>query len=75
MNVQQLQQSLQELRQEQSRLQEAIRTLEQLLTGSSANRLSPEGRARISEAAKKRWEEHRRQQMARRPNRVSSKAA
>ncbi len=76
MNMQQLQQSLQELRQEQARLQEAIRTLEQLLSGASANRLSPEGRARISEAAKRRWEEHRRQQAARRAGRVSpSKAA
>ncbi len=75
MNVQQIQESLQELRQEQARLQEAIRTLEQLLSGSSANRLSPAGRARISEAAKRRWEEHRRQQAARRSGRVNTKAA
>lgn len=56
----QLQRSLAELKREQARLQEAIRILEELVTGSKSNRLSAEGRARISEAAKKRWEEHRR---------------
>ncbi|MGH9474769.1 MAG: hypothetical protein ACRD1C_00400 [Terriglobales bacterium] len=56
----QLQKSLTELKREQARLQEAIRILEELVTGAKSNRLSPEGRARISEAAKKRWEEHRR---------------
>ncbi|HEY8055699.1 MAG TPA: hypothetical protein VIE13_07290 [Terriglobales bacterium] len=56
----QLQRSLAELKREQARLQEAIRILEELVTGSKSTRLSAEGRARISEAAKKRWEEHRR---------------
>lgn len=56
----QLQKSLAELKREQARLQEAIRILEELVTGAKSNRLSAEGRARISEAAKKRWEEHRR---------------
>lgn len=59
-NTNQLQKSLTELKREQARLQEAIRILEELVTGSKSNRLSPEGRARISEAARKRWEEHRR---------------
>ncbi|MGH9472033.1 MAG: hypothetical protein ACRD1M_04755 [Terriglobales bacterium] len=59
-NTNQLQKSLTELKREHSRLQEAIRILEELVTGSKSNRLSPEGRARISEAARKRWEEHRR---------------
>jgi len=59
-NTNQLQKSLSELKKEQARLQEAIRILEQLVNGAKANRLSPEGRARISEAARKRWEEHRR---------------
>lgn len=59
-NSNQLQKSLTELKKEQARLQEAIRILEQLVSGAKANRLSPEGRARISEAARKRWEEHRR---------------
>lgn len=59
-NTNQLQKSLAELKKEQARLQEAIRILEQLVSGAKSNRLSPEGRARISEAARKRWEEHRR---------------
>lgn len=59
-NTTQLQKSLAELKREQARLQEAIRILEELVSGAKSNRLSPEGRARISEAAKKRWEEHRR---------------
>ena len=59
-NTTQLQKSLAELKKEQARLQEAIRILEQLVSGAKSNRLSPEGRARISEAARKRWEEHRR---------------
>jgi len=59
-NTNQLQKSLAELKREQARLQEAVRILEELVTGSKANRLSAEGRARISEAARKRWEEHRR---------------
>ena len=59
-NTTQLQKSLAELKKEQARLQEAIRILEQLVSGAKTNRLSPEGRARISEAARKRWEEHRR---------------
>lgn len=59
-NTNQLQKSLAELKKEQVRLQEAIRILEQLVSGAKSNRLSPEGRARISEAARKRWEEHRR---------------
>ncbi len=60
MNTSQLQKSLDELRQEQARLSEAIRTLEELITGTKSSRLSAEGRARISEAARRRWEEHRR---------------
>ncbi len=59
-NTNQLQKSLTELKREQARLQEAIRILEELVSGTKSNRLSPEGRARISEAARKRWEEHRR---------------
>ena len=59
-NTNQLQKSLAELKKEQARLQEAIRILEELVSGTKSNRLSPEGRARISEAARKRWEEHRR---------------
>lgn len=59
-NTNQLQKSLSELKREQARLQEAIRILEELVSGTKTNRLSPEGRARISEAARKRWEEHRR---------------
>ncbi|MGH9392903.1 MAG: hypothetical protein ACRD1E_01950 [Terriglobales bacterium] len=59
-NSNQLQKSLAELKREQTRLQEAIRILEELVSGNKSNRLSAEGRARISEAAKKRWEEHRR---------------
>jgi translation initiation factor 2B subunit (eIF-2B alpha/beta/delta family) len=59
-NTNQLQKSLTELKKEQARLGEAIRILEQLVSGAKSNRLSPEGRARISEAARKRWEEHRR---------------
>ncbi len=59
-NTTQLQKSLAELKREQARLQDAIRILEELVSGAKTNRLSPEGRARISEAAKKRWEEHRR---------------
>lgn len=61
-NTTQLQKSLEELRREQARLQEAIRTLEELVSGTKSSRLSAEGRARISEAARKRWEEHRRRQ-------------
>ncbi len=64
MNTEQIQKSLDDLRQEQARISEAIRTLEHLLSGSVPNRLSPEGRARISEAAKRRWEEHRQQAQA-----------
>ncbi|MGH9542382.1 MAG: hypothetical protein ACRD2H_10930 [Terriglobales bacterium] len=64
MNTAQLQKSLDELRREQARLNEAVRTLEELVSGTKSNRLSPEGRARISEAAKRRWEEHRRQAAA-----------
>jgi len=75
MNTSQLQKSLEELRREQTRLQEAIRTLEQLLTGSKPNRLSVEGRARIAEAAKRRWEEHRRQHGARSPRMVHPRRA
>jgi hypothetical protein len=61
-DVAQLQRSLEELRREQARVQDAIRTLEQLIGAAKPNRLSPQGRARISEAARKRWEEHRREQ-------------
>lgn len=64
-NTTQLQKSLAELKKEQARLQEAIRILEQLVSGAKSNRLSPEGRARISEAARKRWEEHRRKAASR----------
>lgn len=64
-NTNQLQKSLAELKKEQARLQEAIRILEQLVSGAKSNRLSPEGRARISEAARKRWEEHRRKAQSR----------
>ena len=64
-NTNQLQKSLAELKKEQARLQEAIRILEQLVNGAKSNRLSPEGRARISEAARKRWEEHRRKTASR----------
>ncbi|HEY7837409.1 MAG TPA: hypothetical protein VIC54_02315 [Terriglobales bacterium] len=64
-NTNQLQKSLTELKKEQARLQEAIRILEQLVNGAKSNRLSPEGRARISEAARKRWEEHRRKAASR----------
>lgn len=63
MNTSQLQKSLDELRREQARLQDAIRTLEQLVGVAKPNRLSAEGRARISEAARRRWEEHRRHAM------------
>lgn len=59
-NTNQLQKSLTDLKREHARLQEAIRILEELVGGGKPNRLSPEGRARISEAARKRWEEHRR---------------
>ncbi|HXR97517.1 MAG TPA: hypothetical protein VN709_06700 [Terriglobales bacterium] len=59
-NSNQLQKSLAELKQEQARLTEAIRIIEELVSGTKSNRLSPAGRARISEAARKRWEEHRR---------------
>lgn len=67
MNTTQLQRSLEELRREQARLSQAIRTLEELMSGVKTNRLSPEGRARISEAAKRRWEEHRRQHTVKSP--------
>jgi hypothetical protein len=60
-DIGQLQRSLEELKREQARVQDAIRTLEQLLGTAKPNRLSAEGRARIAEAARKRWEEHRRQ--------------
>lgn len=66
-NTNQLQKSLTDLKREQARLQEAIRILEELVGGGKANRLSPEGRARISEAARKRWEEHRRRAASRGP--------
>lgn len=75
MNTAQLQKSLDELRREQSRLNEAIRTLEELVSGTKSNRLSPEGRARISEAAKRRWEEHRRQHVAKAAARHAAKPA
>ncbi len=74
MNTSQLQRSLDELRREQARLNQAIRTLEELLSGAPSNRLSPEGRARISEAAKRRWEEHRRQHGAKTAARASKTA-
>ena len=67
MNTPQLQKSLDELKKEQVRLQQAIALLEELVSGSRGNRLSPEGRARISEAARKRWEEHRRRAMSKQP--------
>lgn len=75
MDTEQIQKSLDDLRQEQARIAEAIRTLEHLLSGSVPNRLSPEGRARISEAAKRRWEEHRQQASTRSRNANSPKKA
>ncbi|HZT73725.1 MAG TPA: hypothetical protein VE996_08760 [Terriglobales bacterium] len=75
MNTAQLQKSLEELRREQARLNEAVRTLEELVSGTKTNRLSPEGRARISEAAKRRWEEHRRKAAAARGRHAPSHRA
>ncbi|HXE31456.1 MAG TPA: hypothetical protein VN515_06615 [Terriglobales bacterium] len=74
-NTNQLQKSLSELKKEQARLNEAIRILEQLVSGAKSNRLSPEGRARISEAARKRWEEHRRKAASRTSSRHERHAA
>lgn len=64
-NSNQLQKSLTDLKREHARLQDAIRILEELVGGGKSNRLSPEGRARISEAARRRWEEHRRRAASR----------
>lgn len=65
-----VQQAIRKLRREQAALekelgqvQETIRTLEELARGGGVNpnssRLSAEGRAAISRAAKKRWREYR----------------
>ena len=48
---------LSELREERDRLNQAIKVIENLVHGG--NRLSPAGRQRISEAAKRRWREAR----------------